>query len=192
MVIDNYFIISVIFTAHIRGMGEGNSFSLFVSPHLGEGVLHPSPSHTSTRTISFLRGIPHLHPIILPLAPCPFWGGYPSDWYQVLSWGYPSPRWGYCSTGTPPPPPGIGQQRKYLLHSGRYASCVHAEGLSCQLYDQWYRFWSRERDGEKETRRRGGPGVRGEDEKKRRWKKKEGTGSLGERTTCSTAAWRSE
>ena len=34
----------------------------------------------------------HLHPIILPLAPCPFWG-VPSDWSQVPSRGYPSPRW---------------------------------------------------------------------------------------------------
>ena len=26
----------------------------------------------------------------------------------------------------------IGQQNEYLLHSGRYASCVHAGGLSCK------------------------------------------------------------
>ena len=28
----------------------------------------------------------------------------------------------------------IAQHRKYLLHGGRYASCVHAGGLSCCLY----------------------------------------------------------
>ena len=33
-------------------------------------------------------GVPHLHAIILPLVPCPF-GGYPSDWSQVPSWGLP-------------------------------------------------------------------------------------------------------
>ena len=47
---------SLIFTARIRGMREGNSFSLFVCPHPGGG------------------GLPHIHPIILPLVPCPFQG----------------------------------------------------------------------------------------------------------------------
>ena len=28
-------------------------------------------------------------------------------------------------------PPGIGQQMEYLIRCGRYASCVHAGGLSC-------------------------------------------------------------
>ena len=27
----------------------------------------------------------------------------------------------------------IAQHRKYLLHGGRYASCVHAGGLACSL-----------------------------------------------------------
>ena len=34
-------------------------------------------------------GVPHLHPIILPLVPCPFWG-YPPSWDRVppiLGWG---------------------------------------------------------------------------------------------------------
>ena len=43
------------------------------------------------------RGVPHLHPIIPPLVPCPFWG-VPSDWSQVPSGGYASPMWG---RGTP-------------------------------------------------------------------------------------------
>ena len=29
----------------------------------------------------------------------------------------------------------LGQHREYLLHGGRYASCVHAGGLSCFLSD---------------------------------------------------------
>ena len=44
--------------------------------------------------------------------------------------GYPDPpSWGGTWSGTPPPPrPG---QKEYSLHGGRYASCVHAGGLSC-------------------------------------------------------------
>ena len=50
--------------------------------------------------------------------------------------GYPSPQQGYPpSRGTPgsgtPPPPGAGQHMEYLISGGRYASCVHAGGLSC-------------------------------------------------------------
>ena len=45
--------------------------------------------------------------------------------------GYPpsrgSPRQGY-----PPPPE---QHRVYLLRGGRYASCVHAGGLSCKTFE---------------------------------------------------------
>ena len=60
-------------------------------------------------------------------------GGYParSSWGGgTLPGGYPTqgvpcrgvPCWG----GTQ-----LGQPREYLLHGGRYASCVHAGGLSC-------------------------------------------------------------
>ena len=190
-------------------------------------------------------GVPLLHPIILPLVPCPFWGypisihntstgpmfflgGYSSDWSQVPSggitpvpgggipgcctpsqvrMGYPpaSSEWGTplarsgcgtllpvrmgyspsqvrmeggypypimlcnisqnamgqtpggdtlpgpaggvpcggvpCQVGYPPPGQDggvpcrggtqVGQQKEYSLHGGRYASCVHAGGLSC-------------------------------------------------------------
>ena len=41
-------------------------------------------------------GIPHLHPIILPLVPCPFWG-CPSDWSQVPSWGVHQSQAGGCT-----------------------------------------------------------------------------------------------
>ena len=61
-------------------------------------------------------------------------GGVPRSGYPPG--GYPGP-------GTPPgggtqvrvPPQGggtrVGQQKEYSLHGGRYASCVHAGGLSC-------------------------------------------------------------
>ena len=45
-------------------------------------------------------------------------GGYPAG--GVPCQGVP------CLGGTQ-----VGQHREYLLHSGRYASCVHAGGLSC-------------------------------------------------------------
>ena len=80
---------------------------LFVHFVHHQGVT-PSPSHnTSTGPMSFL-GVPHLHPIILPLVPCPFPGGVP-QWLvpgpipggtpvpgggtSVPDVGYPSPRW---------------------------------------------------------------------------------------------------
>ena len=44
-------------------------------------------------TVCSHLGVPCLHPIILPLVPCPFWGD-PSDWSQV--------RMGYPKTGYPP------------------------------------------------------------------------------------------
>ena len=82
------------------------------------------------------------------------WGGYPSSWqgevlhpadrggtasswmgYPPVSWmGYPPVSWmGYPPPGgTPPPPPE--QHNVYLLRDGRYASCVHAGGLSCLFF----------------------------------------------------------
>ena len=30
----------------------------------------------------------------------------------------------------------LGQHREYLLHGGRYASCVHAGGLSCSIWHE--------------------------------------------------------
>ena len=141
--------------------GEGNSFSLFVSPHLG-GV-PPSPSHdTSTGPMSF-SGVPQW------LVPGPFLGGTPVTGPVSLPMGYPLgqvrmggiPGWGtpwlvlmggrYPRTGYPPqsrdrvpqigmgypPQPGmgyslqIGQQTEHLICCRRYASCIHAGGLSC-------------------------------------------------------------
>ena len=48
--------------------------------------------------------------------------------------GYPDPRGGYL-TGYPPwGGTQVGQHKEYSLHSGRYASCVHAGGLSCFVW----------------------------------------------------------
>ena len=68
----------------------------------------------------------------VPCRPGQGGGGYPAGG------GYPGrvpPPAGY-----PPPQPGqdrgeggtqVGQQKEYSIHGGRYASCVHAGGLSC-------------------------------------------------------------
>ena len=78
--------------------------------HFTPGVT-PSPSHnTSTGPMSF-PGVPHFHPIILPLVPCPFQGDVPQWLVTVLmgvpptrtelgypqarsDWGTPSQDWG--------------------------------------------------------------------------------------------------
>ena len=68
----------------------------------------------------------------LPGVPCqgvPCWG-YPAR--GVPCWGVPC--WGYPAWGdTLPGGTQLGQQKKYSLHGGQYASCVHAGGLSCYL-----------------------------------------------------------
>ena len=66
-------------------------------------------------------------------------GGYPGGGYPG---GYPGrgvPWWGVPRSGTPLGRSGwggtqLGQHRKYLLHGGRYGSCVHAGGLSCCIF----------------------------------------------------------
>ena len=92
-----------------RGGGGGRL------PHL-----HPIifPSHnTSTGPMSFPGGVPHLHP--QTLVRCPFWEEGTSVTHSRSRWY---------------PPPMIGKQREYLIRRGRYASCVHAGGLSCLMW----------------------------------------------------------
>ena len=51
-------------------------------------------------------------------------------------WGYPPPP-SELDEGIPPPThpcQETEQQSQYLLRGGRYASCVHAGGLSCLIY----------------------------------------------------------
>ena len=70
-------------------------------------------------------------------------GGYPGQVHPPGGVpGSGTPPGGYLGQVTPPggvpgsgtPPRGdtrVGQQKEYSLHGGRYASCVHAGGLSC-------------------------------------------------------------
>ena len=100
------------------------------------------------------RGVPRsgYPPRGVPRSRYPPWGGYwgpgtpPPGGYQGP--GTP-PGGGYQGPGTHPPPPGggyrgpgtppggggtrVGQQKEYSLHGGRYASCVHAGGLTCLI-----------------------------------------------------------
>ena len=65
----------------------------------------------------------------------PSWGGtLPGG--TLPGGGYPAgvgtlPRGGTLLGGYPAGGTQLGQHREYLLHGGRYASCVHAGGLSC-------------------------------------------------------------
>ena len=122
--------------------GEGNVFSLSTLDGGGGGG-YPYPimlCNISQNAMGQLGGVPcQVQPGGVPCqvqlgGPWP--GGYPAR----SSWGEPWPG------GTLPGPAGgvpwpgrysgrggtqLGQHREYLLHSGQYASCVHAGGLSC-------------------------------------------------------------
>ena len=126
--------VTLFVTAHIRRIGEGNVFSLF-TPGGGEGYPYPIMLCNITQNA---MGQP---------------GGYParSSWGCTLPGGVPCPGGtlpgsnlprgvGTLPGGVPRQVPPqvrtgrgtqLGQHREYLLHGGRYASCVHAGGLSC-------------------------------------------------------------
>ena len=71
----------------------------------------------------------------------PPWGypdpprGVPRSRYPPEGYSGPVPPRGGTQVWYPDSPPGggtqVGQQKEYSLHGGRYASCVHAGGLSC-------------------------------------------------------------
>ena len=56
------------------------------------------------------------------------------NWMAVTvrtGWGTPCPDWKEVNPSPPPPPhQETEQQSEHLLRGGRYASCVHAAGLS--------------------------------------------------------------
>ena len=144
-VITNLLIIKHLFTAHIRRMGEGTVFSLFVSPHLGGGGTPVRSREVPHPRSGWGEGVPH---------PRSGWG-VPQVPPTRSGWGTPLPLLG--QDGVPPRPgmgypPDLGQgtpqtwdrvppdlgHSEHLLRGGRYASCVHAEGLSCsRLYLKW-------------------------------------------------------
>ena len=144
-------------------MGEGNVFSLFTGegrwclpppphqgtcPHPGQDGGYPKvpTPHQGTSTHpgqDGSGGTPrYLPPAKVPPPPIQArivgrvpQGTYPPPTRSGWGRGYPKiptlPRSRYLP---PPPIPGIGQHMEYLIRCGRYASCVHAGGLSCYLY----------------------------------------------------------
>ena len=62
-------------------------------------------------------------------------GGYPNQGYPPGRDGAPSGQVRMVGYPPPPPvagvPPRTGQHMEYFTSGGRYASCVHAGGLSC-------------------------------------------------------------
>ena len=139
----------IIITARIRRMREGNIFSLFTlvgrgvpCPRSGWGGGNPRSEWGGTQSQVWMG-----------------WGQYPipgpDGGYPILLTGeYPHPRSGqvYCIQdwmGYPlphPHPPPPSEDRSALLHGGRYASCVHAGGLSCskQFLPFGYLKWNTE------------------------------------------------
>ena len=92
----------------VKGLNNACIFAARIRSTMGRYCFHKV-------SVSSHGGYPitHLHPIILPLVPCPF-QGYLSDWSQVPSWG-DTPGWGTPlardgvpptgqAWGTPPPP----------------------------------------------------------------------------------------
>ena len=138
---------SLIVTARIRRMGEGNIFTLCVSPHLDRGggtlsqvwvgglgypILGLARGGTSARSrMGYPPGPEMGYPPRHGMGYLPRPGmGYPPR----PGTGYP-PRPG---TGYHPPPPDLrwvpprtDQHSEHLLHGGRYTSYIHAGGLTC-------------------------------------------------------------
>ena len=116
-------------------------------PHASEGW----GRYCFHRCLSVHRGVPHIYPIIspsynTPTGPLSFPGVPQSQLrhpHPRTGWG--TPAWpGPGLDGVTPPPPSqdrdgvslplLGQHSMYLLRRGRYASCVHARGLSCRSF----------------------------------------------------------
>ena len=87
---------------------------LSVCPHEGRGY-SPSSLHPGVPHPFFTWGVSHQTFT---------GGGRPHP--QQLDWGTPP-----CCTGWGTPLPEMAQHSEYLLSGGRYASHVHAGGLSC-------------------------------------------------------------
>ena len=93
-----------------------------VCPHLGEGGNHSAGGEGGQSADSARKGGQ-------PAGGGVSWGGgQPAG--ESASGGGAASRGGQPGGGSAK----IGQQNEYSLHGGRYASCVHAGGLSCCLF----------------------------------------------------------
>ena len=95
--------------------GEGNVFSLFTP-----GGVYPYPIMLCNITQNSMGQTPRGGTLPGPAEG----GGYPAQ-------GGTLPRWeGTLLGGTQ-----LGQQKEYSLHGAWYASCIHAGGLSCFIWE---------------------------------------------------------
>ena len=114
----NYCLSNIIITARVRSTREGNVLtrvcpSINLSVHRG-GYPYPIMLCNISQN-AMRRGGTRTPPGGGTRVRYPPWGGYP---------GQVPPRGGTR----------VGQQKEYSLHGGRYASCVHAGGLSCSVH----------------------------------------------------------
>ena len=115
-----YFQILVLITASVRSTREGNVLTS-VCPSI-----HPSVCPQGGVPISHnaLQHFPECHEAVGGTWTPPGGTRTPPGGTQTPPGGTRTPPGGYPD----PPRPG---QKEYSLHGGRYASCVHAGGLSC-------------------------------------------------------------
>ena len=114
-VLCNEKVVFTLITAHIRRMGEGNIFSLFVSPHPGG-----TPGLGSFAVLSKGKGVPQFQ-VLSQISGHKSFFGVPSQ----PRLGHPPARTG--AARHPPPPPGQVTLRRYASYG------FPAEGLSCYI-----------------------------------------------------------
>ena len=111
----------------VRGKVMFWHVSVRLSVHRGRGVPQPGPARGGAPWPGLAGGVTQPGPARrVPHLARWGWGGLP----------WPGPDRGVHSPpgiGYPSPPPGTGQQMECLICCGRYASFIHAGGLSCWL-----------------------------------------------------------
>ena len=143
--------------------GQGNIFSQFTLAGGGGGYTISGLRWRGGGTLARSRGVPHLRSEVggTP-ARSRWWGVPPWTWdgvpprhgmgyspgpgmrYTPQTWDWVLPPWTFDWVPHPPdlglgspPPPQTDQHSELLLRGGRYASCVHAGGLSCYINEHY-------------------------------------------------------
>ena len=124
-------------------MGEGNIFSLFVSPNLGGGKRYPSSRFFLGVWSQVLSGgilVPGPFPgpwsqILSRGTPVP--GSFLGIWSQILSEGYPRPGWGHLLSCVPQPGLGYPLGLRYTWPGLVYPSTSTGVPLPGLWYPAW-------------------------------------------------------
>ena len=90
-----------------------------------EGIPHLHPIILPLVPCSIWEGVPHLHPIILPLVPCSIWEGC-NHIHPIKLPLVPCPFWGTQVTGTRSLPEGV-----TLVPGGRVPQSQVERGYAC-------------------------------------------------------------